>query len=109
MSMCIVSAALKFVLVDLEMILRWLLPSRRASDESTFREGRSPFRILRHARIIAEGFTTVLLLPMKNLPAAKYLEEVGTGGPSANRFAGKWVTHTVHEIAFIAPCVTHCQ
>jgi len=48
MSMCIVSAALKFVLVDLEIILRWLLPSRRASDESTFREGRSPFRILRH-------------------------------------------------------------
>src|SRR4029077_595083 len=53
-------------------------------------EGRSPLRILRHALIIAEVFTTVLFLPMKNLPAAKYLQEMGTDPASIGKVGRPW-------------------
>src|SRR5712692_1810061 len=55
-------------------------------------EGRSPLRILRHALIIAEVFTTVLFLSTENLPTTRGKIPPGSGNAvSVNRFSGKYV------------------
>src|SRR5260370_8962492 len=55
-------------------------------------EGRSPLRILRHALIISEVFTTVLFLSAENLPTTRGKIPPGRGNAaSANRFGGECV------------------
>jgi hypothetical protein len=55
-------------------------------------EGRSPLRILRHALIIAEVFTTVLFLSTESPPTTRGKIPTESGNAaSANRFGGKYV------------------